>query len=351
MRAPFLSAALAGLGAASLLADFSYEQTSRITGGAMMSMMKMAGALSKTAREPMMSTVLVKGHRMVHLRPDAAEIIDVDNETITSVNFQKKTYSVMTFEQLKQMMQDMSQRMQKSKNDNGAEVQYKLSTRDTGQTKTISGVQTNELIVTLTGEATNNQGQSGVAEITSDMWLGKVAGYDEVRKVQRLMAAKLGFIPGQGMGAMMQRPDMQKGFEELYKEAAKLDGVPIAMITRMGSQGSGQGIGTSQPTSTQSSTGSNVGNAAGTAAENEASGRLGRFGGLAGGLGGLGRHKKDESSSQQNSTNQPAGGDSGLLLEMTTESSAFSTADVDASKFEVPAGFKQVEPETQRRGR
>lgn len=314
----------------------------------MMSMMKMAGAFSKNAREPMTSTVLVKGHRMVHLRTASAEIIDVDKETFTNINFEKKTYSVMTFEQMKQMMQDMSQRMQKSKDDNGTDVQYKLSSKDTGQKKTISGIDTSEMIVTLTVEGTNNQGQSGVAEITSDMWLGKVAGYDEVRNLQRLMAAKLGFLPGQGLGAMMQRPDMQKGFTELYKQAAKLDGVPIMMVTRMGSQGSGQGIGTSQPTSNQSSNSSAAGDAAATAAQNEGTSRLGRFGGLAGGLGGLGRHKKNESTSQQQSSTS---GDSGLLLEMTTESSAFSTAPVDDSKFEVPAGFKQVEPESQRRGR
>ena len=285
MRAPFLCIALAVLGAASLLADFRYEQTSKITGGAMMSVMKMAGAFSKSAREPMTSTVLVKGNRIVYLRPDSAEIIDVDKETVTSVNFQKKTYSVMTFAQMKQMMQDMSQRMRKSKDENSADVHYKLSTRDTGQTKTISGVRASEMIVTLT---------NGVAEITSDMWLAKVAGYEEVRNLQGVMAAKLGFVPGQGLGAIMQRPDMRKAFTELYKEAAKLDGMPVMMITRMGSQGSGQAAGTQQQ--------------------------------------------------------QSPAGDSGLLLEMTTESSEFSTADVDAAKFEVPAGFKQVEPEMQRRG-
>ena len=34
-----------------------------------------------------------------------------------------------------------------------------------------------------------------------------------------------------------------------------------------------------------------------------------------------------------------------LLMESTTEMSGFSSAAVDPSKLEVPAGFKQVEPE------
>src|SRR5437868_8648162 len=91
--------------AATLFADFSYQQNSRITGGAMAGMMKMAGAFSSRAREPMAATVMVKGHRMAHLSANSAQIIDVDKETITNIDYAKKTYSVMTFEQMKQMLQ------------------------------------------------------------------------------------------------------------------------------------------------------------------------------------------------------------------------------------------------------
>ena len=48
-----------------LLADFSYEQTSKITGGAIAGMMKVVGAFSRQAREPIRSTVAVKGDRML----------------------------------------------------------------------------------------------------------------------------------------------------------------------------------------------------------------------------------------------------------------------------------------------
>ena len=41
----------------------------------------------------------------------------------------------------------------------------------------------------------------------------------------------------------------------------------------------------------------------------------------------------------------------GALMEITTESSGFSSAPVDGAKLEVPAGFKEVEPEMGRRGR
>src|SRR6266852_3567816 len=94
--------------------DFSYEQTAKLTGGMMAGMMKFAGAFSKQAREPMVTTVAVKGDRMIHGSQHNASVIDLGKETITTINFDKKQYSVMTFEQMKQMMEEASQRMKSS---------------------------------------------------------------------------------------------------------------------------------------------------------------------------------------------------------------------------------------------
>ena len=63
-----------------------------------------------------------------------------------------------------------------------------------------------------------------------------------------------------------------------------------------------------------------------------------------GGLGGLGRSKKKEEPKQEQPAAQPSSAP-GVLMEMTTEMSGFSSGPVDSSKFQVPAGFKQVESE------
>jgi hypothetical protein len=92
-----------------------------------------------------------------------------------------------------------------------------------------------------------------------------------------------------------------------------------------------------------------AGNAAAGTAASAAESRLGRLGGLAGGLGGLGglsRKKKQEQAPPPDAQTGPA-----ILMEMTTESTGFSSGPVDVSKFEVPAGFKQVDPAAGRRGR
>jgi hypothetical protein len=89
-------------------ADFTYTETTQITGGSMLSMVKMAVAFSKQARqagEPTVSTVSIKGNRMSRISPTSTEIIDLDAETITNIDTLKHQYTVVTFEQMKQQME------------------------------------------------------------------------------------------------------------------------------------------------------------------------------------------------------------------------------------------------------
>jgi hypothetical protein len=67
----------------------------------MLGLMEMAGAFSKQARQvgdPIVSTVAIKGNRMAHINPTSTEIIDLDAETITTIDTLKRQYTVVTFE-------------------------------------------------------------------------------------------------------------------------------------------------------------------------------------------------------------------------------------------------------------
>src|ERR1700704_6295605 len=209
-------------------ADFSYEQTSKITGGMMDGMMKFAGAFSKQAREPMVNTVAVKGDRMVHWSQHHASVIDIDKETITEVNFDKKQYSVMTFAQMKQMMEEMSQKMKSSPDAQKADVHFKVSAKDTGEKKQIAGFDTHEMILTMEMEGTDKEsGNKGGMLIITDMWLApKAAGYNEITDFYKRMGQKVNWAPS-GLGALGSRPDLAKGFAEVYKETSKLNGMPV----------------------------------------------------------------------------------------------------------------------------
>lgn len=316
-----------------VLGDFSYEQTSKITGGMMASMMRFAGAFSKQAREPMVSTVAVKGNRMLHGNQHHASIIDLDKETITDINFDRKQYSVMTFAQMKQMLEQMSQGM-KSQEAQNANVQFKVSAKDTGAKKQIAGFDAHEMILTMEMQGTDQQtGNTGGMTTTSDMWLApKVDGYDEIRDFRKRMAEKLNWTPD-SFGGMGARPDMAKGFAELAKESSKLDGMPVFETVTMGMHAEGQAGGQAAPPQEQQQQANkpSIGSVLG-----------GRFGGFG---------RKKQSDDQNSQGQQGSSSASGTLIEMTMEMSGFSNAAVDDGKFEVPAGFKQVEPELERRRR
>ena len=337
-------AVVAVLSATCLLADISYEQTSRMTGGMMAGMMKIAGAFSKQAREPIRSTVLLKGNRMATLSAQSGHVIDLDRETITEIDFQKRTYSVITFAQMAEALKQMEAQLKSAKGEQ-PEMNVKASLKETGQTKQFSGVNAREFIMTLEMEGTDQQtGQKGAMVVTADMWVAQQPGYDQVRQFYQRMAQKLAWTPGGGMFTM-GRSDMARAMADLQKEAAKLDGVPVYQVVKMGFKGeagqaaqAGQAPPAPQPQAQpQAQEQPSVG------------GALGRLGGRLGGLGGLGRRKKAEQPAEQPAPppeSAPAAAQpdvSGALMEMTTELTSFSTGPVDPSKLEAPGGFKQVE--------
>ncbi len=365
--------------AGGLMADFTYEQSSKITGGMMAGMMKVAGVFSKAAREPIVSTISVKGDRMVNQTRDSAQVIDLGRETITEINFKNKTYSSITFAQMTEALREASRKMQEARAKDGkkADLTFKASVKETGQSKQIQGMNARQMILVLDVEGADKQtGEAGAMQVVGDMWLApSVAGYEEVRNFYTKLGQKLAWTPG-GLGMMTAnaQPGMVEGMSELYKQTAKLDGVPVMQVMRIGAKVEGQDL-ASVPSQTQGgqtqggqtqadqpqpqtpSAGQVAGQAAGSTAANAAASRLGRsgaIGGALGGFGGFGRKKKEEAQQppppqQQEQSAPRAGQPGGLLIEMTTELTGLSSGAVDGSKFEVPAGFKQVQSETLKR--
>jgi len=374
-RGSFPVAALFALAAVSARADFSYQQTSKVTGGMMAGMMKFAGAFSKQAREPMQTTVSVKGDRLCSSSATHLNIVDLSAETMTDIDLEKKTYSVITFADFARAMQKMSEKMGQQKD---AQIDFKAEVKQTGATRNINGFQAKESILTLTMEGQDaKSGNKGAMNLVTDMWLApNLPGYEEVRNFYMKMGQKLAFAPGMGgMAGMMGRQGgMMKGMSQLSKEASKLDGVPVLQVIRM--TGTADGLSEADMAKAQADAERaqaqqqaqapppSAGDVAGQAATGAALSRMGKVGGLAGGLGGLGgfgRKKKqsEEAPAQQQQAQTPppsapaASGPAGptppgTLMELTTELTAFSSAPVDSAKMTVPAGFKQVDHEMQK---
>jgi len=321
-----------------LLADFSYQEKSTVTGGAMASLMKVAGAFSKTAREPMVATVAVKGDRMVRRSETHVVITDLVAETITQIDLQKRTYSVMTFAQMKAMLEQMQAQMKQNQAQNANQMSFKVSAQKTDNHKSIAGVDSSEVIVKMEMQGTDQQsGQQGGMVITTDVWVATAPnGYAEVRDFYRRMGEKLNWTPG---GSMFQsNPQVSEGMAEVYKEMGKLDGMPVFETVSMGVTGaSGTAAGSQPAAQTQQQDQQQPSQQ--QPSQQQPTSVSGALGSALGGRFGFGRKKQTSQDQSGSST----GSSSGSLLEMTVEMSGFSSAPADPSLFEVPAGFKQVE--------
>jgi len=325
-----------------LFADFTYNQTSRVTGGQMVQMMKYVPGGGK-ALQPTNTVHYLKGNRMAAVSDREIRITDLDKETITTIDLKEKTYSVLTFAEMQQFMQEMASRMGQPQPE-GGQMNFKMDVQETGNTKTIQDVQTKEFILKVTMEATDQKsGQSGSMVFREDMWMApEVPGYDEVRKFHIRMGEKLGMGMGGQMGPMM-RPGMGEGMARLAKEAAKLKGVPIYTVTHV--EGVGMPEGADAPR--QRSGGGEESSQSTAAPPTSIAGAV--AGGLLGGFG----KKKKAPQQEQSDAPPPSQGGAGMqsLMEITGEMNGFSTAPVDPSTFDVPAGFKQVESPMKRGAR
>ena len=351
------------------LGDFQYQETTQITGGSLMGMMKFASHFSKQANDvaaPVVSSVYVQGNRMARFDPQTIQIIDLDAETITNVDLQKHTYTQMTFDQMRQQFQQAVQQakaeqakqqptasvpQQKPEN---VQVSFKVNMRNTGSTKQVGGVDANEAILTMEmiGTDTTN-GQQGAFAITNDMWMApEIPGYDELRDFQKKLAVKMGeAFRGSGLSATLtaMQPAAAQGMSEMVKEMSKAKGIPVEQIMRMGATTNGQPLpAASEAPLPPSPSGPEMPSAkqvAQQSASNAIASKLCRFG--ISGFGGFG-HKKQApppppADDNSNATQQTP--TATVLMESKTEMSGFSSTPIDAGKFAVPAGFTLIQPQ------
>ena len=323
-----------------LQADFSYQETTKITGGSLTKMMRFVPGGGKMF-EPKTSHVYLKGDRLAHVSADTMSIIDIGSETMTEVNLDKKTYATITFAEMREAMEKMAARLQaaqKTPTESTPQMDMKVSVKRTSQTRNISGLDTREyiMLIDLSAQAQPGAAPIGISEMENSMWMApKVPGYDEVQAFYRKMSQKIGFSPGMNPLLMRQRGSAE-GMKKMVEEMSKLDGTPVLTVTRM--------KGTSPMAAMMGGPSANQNN--GAAAENDRPKFGGGLTGMAasGIMGGLRRKKeqpKTDAAPTAASSTPPPGDD--VLMETQSEHADYSSAAVAASRFDIPGGFQKVE--------
>lgn len=304
------------LSASVALAEGNVQQKTRVQfGGVVGGIVNVFGG--KAAREGVTSNVSVKGNRMLSASDRSGELVDLGEEKLYRLDFGRKTYTVVTFDEMRKQLEDAKKeaaeeaeeaKSEKKKNE-GPEYEVDFDIRETGKKEAINGFDTKQVIVTATvREKGKKLEQSGGAVLTADMWMGpKVPALREIAAFQQKYFKQ---VYGDSLAEMQQMavlmattPTFAKAMKEFGKKRSSFEGDAIRTTLTFESVA-----------------------APGQQAEEEESAGL---------VGGLlrGAMKKR----QERNGNAPAPGRS-RLFESTTEVLAASN---DAGDVGLPAGFKQ----------
>lgn len=342
-------------------ADFKYTQQSKVTGGALVGMTKTLGVFSKSARQataPQLSSTMIQGNRLRTESTESIQIIDLDGRRFIHIDPTKKTYYIQTFDQFKQQMEQarekakQEQAKQAAKHGDASSVTMvpKFDVQTTGQTRTIMNVPTKEMKmrVDMLFQSTDPKTQADLQKsnasfwMTGDAWYGTVSGYDEIRQFYMKMAKEMDWLPG---AVGMSNPQMTQATEEFKKNAIKVDGMPLVQYTSFGMAASGQGAQTAQGGSPQNA-GQNQPEQD-KSSSNDSTPTSAREA-VTKGLGGLFGKKKQQqqndaaAGASNTGATQPAPVP-GSMMDMTIEVTSYSKDHLDASLFDVPAGYTQAQ--------
>jgi hypothetical protein len=345
-------------------ADFKYTETAKVTGGVVKGAMKFAGVFSKQASQamqPIVTTHYVKGKRFRTDNPDGKiQIIDAEGRRIIEIDTQKRTYSEITFEQMRTAIQNGQQQAQKKieedpkAKDVKANVDVKFKVTPGTATREILGVTTNETKVQIDmdvqAQAQNSAqaGQptgpvTGTIVTTMDMWVApSVTGYQELGQFYAQMGKEVNWVPPSNIHV---DPRASQSLDELQKNSANLKGFPLLQYMTMSMAGMQDASGNAVQMPNASDSAPSSTSSKSSTSSNSDSMPTSMGDAMAKGLGGLFSKKKkqaDAADQQSSSQNPPPPSTPGSLIEMTIEVNSFSDASLDSSLFEIPAGYTRV---------
>jgi hypothetical protein len=274
--------------AATAYADFSYTTTRKSQGS------PAAGAA------PSATKYYFKGQKMATDSGDIATVVDFDAQTISTIHKAQKTYSVMKFSDLGQVLKQ-------------ADVDAKVDLKETGQKKVINGFNATQTIVTM--EVDSPMNQSGMKmQMEIDMWRSSdVPGAQELKAFFQKNASNLPWAAMSGGGAAT---GMQKAMADVQRKMSTTGGVTLLQTVRTKAAGSAAQTAQMQAGMAQ------------MRAQMEAMAKQGG---------------PQAAAAQQALARMGAASGGGSLFEITMESSDFSTGSVPDSVFVIPAGFQKVE--------
>jgi len=192
-------------------------------------------------------TMAVRGSRMSTRDGDNGQIIDLAEERIYTLDYDDKAYTVKTFaemraelEELKKKMQESAAAQQPQQQDPAQEpppsleLEFDVSVDETGETKRIAGLDTRQVILTITARQKGQTlEQGGGFVMTNDMWLApEQPGAQEIvdftmKYAQAVYGEALGIDPRQAASMSALFPALGDLSTRMIEEGKKMQGTPV----------------------------------------------------------------------------------------------------------------------------
>lgn len=246
-----LALPLVALCAGPAMADVKTRDKSQVKfEGFLGRMMGMFGG--KAAKEGIVTTVAVKGDRKAEMSGESTgRIVDLKEEKVYELDLKKKTYQVITFDELRRQLREAQEKAEKQaqeqtpKEERGdeagkpaKEVEVDFDVKETGQKKSIAGYDTREVVMTITvREKGKTLEESGGIVLTTTSWLApaipamKELADFEMRYWKAIAPETPGISAQQLAAVMAMYPMLKTGMERLKAEGAKLEGTPLSTTT------------------------------------------------------------------------------------------------------------------------
>ncbi len=223
----------------------------------------------KAAKEGIESTTAVKGDRKATMTDTTGQIVDLSEEKVYEMDLKKKTYAVITFDEIRRRMREAQERAAKDAEktrgrDEKAEpsqpereYEVDFDVKQTGEKKQIAGYDAHEVVMTIAiREKGRTLEESGGFVMTADSWMGpvipamkEVAAFD-IRYWKQLQPDAPGMSAEQMAAVMAMYPQMKTAMERLQKESGKLTGTPLETTTTFDAVKSAEQMAASQSQNT-----------------------------------------------------------------------------------------------------
>lgn len=255
---------------------------------------------------------------------ESVEIVRLDKDLTWSLNTKEKTYTEVTFQQIRDLMQGMDAEMEDALDeyeDEDGDVELKIDVRKTGRKKQIAGYDTEEVVVTVEGDAEDEDtGEIVRSRWIVTMWMARDAkGLSEVEDFNKAMVGKMGFAADGADQFASLLSAYAGGLKAMTNAMDDIEGIPLETHMQIEVEG--------EESEDQTSAGIDIGDQGGVA------GAIGKR--L---LGGRGRDTEPKAEG-------PTASAEGfrIVMHSTTVVTEVSTSAVPASMFEIPEGYRRAD--------